>query len=90
MNGSAATHFHIRWSSASTLDWEAFPTLEAAQLQAEQLVRVGETYTIEQADGECPRCNSRSWQSSVPNESRSAKRPGEVSDDYNPSQRHQR
>jgi hypothetical protein len=48
-------HYHIRWSN-STLDWEPFLTSEEARAQAEQLVRQGETYVIEQVDGECPRC----------------------------------
>jgi hypothetical protein len=48
-------HYQVRWSN-STLDWEAFPTLEEAQ--AEQLVRPGESYVIEQANGDGPRCGS--------------------------------
>jgi GAF domain-containing protein len=50
-------HYHIRWSN-SKLDWEAFRTTEEAQAQAEQLVRLGESYVIEQVDGDCPRCSS--------------------------------
>jgi hypothetical protein len=50
-------HYHVRWSN-STLDWEAFPSPEGARAQAEQLVRPGESYVIEQVDGDCPRCNS--------------------------------
>jgi hypothetical protein len=48
-------HFHIRWS-ASKLDWEAFPTQEQAERQAQELKRPHENYTIEQFDGDCPRC----------------------------------
>jgi GAF domain-containing protein len=51
------THYHIRWSS-SKLDWEAFPTSEEAQARAEQIVRLGESYAIEQVDGNCPQCSS--------------------------------
>jgi hypothetical protein len=50
-------HYHIRWSN-SKLDWEAFLTSDEAQAQAEQLVRLGETYVIEEVDGDCPRCSS--------------------------------
>ena len=50
-------HYHIRWSNC-TLDWEPFPTLEEAKAQAEQLVRLGETYTVEQFDADCSRCSS--------------------------------
>jgi len=50
-------HYHIRWSN-SKLDWEVFSTSDEAQAQAEQLVRVGESYVIEQVDGDCPRCSS--------------------------------
>lgn len=48
-------HYHIRWS-ASKLDWEAFGTQQEAETAAKQLVRPGENYTIEQFDGDCPRC----------------------------------
>jgi hypothetical protein len=50
-------HYHIRWSN-SKLDWEAFPTSEEAQASAEQLLMRGESYVIEQVDGDCPRCSS--------------------------------
>lgn len=59
----AMPHYHIRWSD-SKLDWEAFSTSSEAQAQAqaqaqaEQLVRQGETYFIEQLDGDCPQCSS--------------------------------
>jgi len=48
-------HFHIRWSGAK-LDWEPFPTQEKAERQAKELVRPGETFTVEQFNGDCPRC----------------------------------
>ena len=48
-------HFHIRWSGAK-LDWEVFPTQEEAERQAKELVLPGEKFTVEQFDGNCPRC----------------------------------
>jgi len=48
-------HYHIRWSD-SKLDWEAFRSQQEAETEAKQLVRAGESYTIEQFDGKCPRC----------------------------------
>ena len=50
-------HFHIRWSQLS-LDWERFDTREEAEERAEQLVRDGETYTVEAFDGACARCGA--------------------------------
>jgi hypothetical protein len=52
---AAMNHFHIRWSD-SKLDWEAFRTQHEAETSARQLVRPYENYTIEQFDGDCPRC----------------------------------
>ena len=49
-------HFHICWSE-SKLDWEAFETREDALTQAQELVRPGETYVVQQFDGDCPRCH---------------------------------
>jgi hypothetical protein len=48
-------HYHIRWSS-SALDWEAFFSEHDADDSAKKLVRPGETYTIEQFNGDCPKC----------------------------------
>jgi predicted metal-binding protein len=48
-------HYHIRWGD-SKLDWEAFQTEEEAKASAEQLKRPGETYAIEQRDGDCQPC----------------------------------
>ena len=50
-------HFHIRWSD-SKLDWKAFQTPEEAMTQANELVRPGGTYVIEELDGACPRCRN--------------------------------
>ena len=49
-------HYHIRWSGKAALDWERFPTRAEAEKSAKQLVRPYETYTIEEHDGACPRC----------------------------------
>jgi hypothetical protein len=57
-------HYHIRWSEKivsnwkcfSALDWEAFTSRAEAEASARQLVRQNETYTIEEHDGNCPRC----------------------------------
>ena len=48
-------HYHIRWSDLK-LDWEAFSTRREAEASAMQLARASETYTIEEFDGDCPRC----------------------------------
>jgi hypothetical protein len=49
-------HYHIRWGDG-TLDWEAFRNEENAQKAANSLVLDGETYAIEQLDGNCSRCH---------------------------------
>lgn len=49
-------HYHIRWSGRAVLDWEPFSTRVEAEASAKQLVRSGETYNIEERDGDCPRC----------------------------------
>ena len=51
------THYHIRWSGKELLDWQRFSTPEEAKARARQLVRQGETYTIEEHDETCSRCN---------------------------------
>lgn len=55
LEGRAMTHYHIRWSDRK-LDWEAFSTPKEAEVSAMQLARQSETYTIEEFDGDCPRC----------------------------------
>ena len=52
------THYHIRWSGKAVLDWQCFSTHEEAKASARQLVRLGETYTIEEHDEACPRCEA--------------------------------
>ena len=49
------THYHIRWSEKG-LDWESFDTIPDAELSGKKLVQSGETYTIEEHNGDCPRC----------------------------------
>jgi hypothetical protein len=48
-------HYHIRWAN-SQLDWQAFPTEAEAREDAERLKRPGESYEIEQVNGDCQRC----------------------------------
>jgi hypothetical protein len=49
-------HYHIRWSN-SELDWERFSTSQEAEQAARQLVRPGETFTLEQVDEKnCMHC----------------------------------
>ena len=50
-------HFHIRWSD-SKLDWEAFLTVDAANVAAEQLVQPGESYVVEELGADCQRCRT--------------------------------
>jgi len=52
------THYHIRWSGKALLDWQRFSAPEEAKASARQLVRQGETYSIEEHDETCPRCEA--------------------------------
>ena len=52
------THYHIRWSGKVLLDWQRFSTPDEAKASAKLLVRRGETYTIEEHDEACPRCQA--------------------------------
>ena len=56
MGHTQLPHYHIRWSGKATLDWERFSTPGEAEVSAKQLVRMGETYAIEEHDGMCLRC----------------------------------
>jgi hypothetical protein len=58
LGGVTMTHYHIRWSGNVPLDWECFGTRAGAEASAKQLVRRGETYTIEKHDESCPRCRT--------------------------------
>ena len=49
------THYHIRWAD-SKIDWQAFPTKDEAVADAERLKQVDESYSIEEHDGNCERC----------------------------------
>ena len=51
-------HYHIRWSSRTALDWECFDTHVQAEARAKELVRLDETYAIEERDETCPRCRA--------------------------------
>ncbi len=46
-------HYHIHWSGNATLDWESFDTIPDG---AKKLVQSGETYAIEEHNGDCLRC----------------------------------
>jgi hypothetical protein len=58
LGGVTMIHYHIRWSGNVPLDWQRFSTPEEAKASARQLVRQGETYTIEEYDETCPRCQT--------------------------------
>lgn len=49
-------HYHIRWSGKRELDWESFDSRAEAEAGARELVRLGETFTIEEHGEGCPRC----------------------------------
>jgi hypothetical protein len=49
-------HFHIRWTDSEKLDWERFNSREDAEVSAEQLMRPGESYEIEEFDDSCAEC----------------------------------
>jgi hypothetical protein len=53
------SHFHIQWSSRDSLDWKRFATRTEANEFAQQLVRSGESFTIEQIFENCPICRTR-------------------------------
>ena len=48
-------HYHIHWSN-SKFDWQPFSTPEGARIEAERLAVPGETFTIDQFDDNCARC----------------------------------
>jgi len=60
------THYHIRWSGQTLLDWQCFSTPEEAKESARQLVRQGETYIIEEHDEACARCQAAMNVKSMP------------------------
>jgi hypothetical protein len=48
-------HHHIRWSGGS-LDWTRFETIAEAKEAAQELVKPGETYSIESFNETCSQC----------------------------------
>jgi hypothetical protein len=62
-------HFHIRWSTGSPLDWEAFETRNEAEEVARQLACATEIYKIEEFDRTCGRC-TKFWRAQLPDTKR--------------------
>lgn len=50
------THYHIRWSSDSSLDWKPFRTEQEAARVAERVKKPSEHYITVKRDDECERC----------------------------------
>lgn len=50
-------HYHIRWSGG-VLDWEVFDSRAEAEAGAKQMVRLGESYVIEEYGADCAKCRS--------------------------------
>lgn len=65
-------HYHIRWSGKETLDWARFSTRKEAEASAKQLVRLSESYAIEEHDGACPACQDAMNLKSAPSASKGA------------------
>jgi hypothetical protein len=53
---SQKRHFHIHWINHDNSDWEPFDTRQDAHDRALELVRPGETFTIEECRAPCPVC----------------------------------
>jgi hypothetical protein len=49
-------HYHIRWSSDSSLDWKPFPMKLDATKMAERIKKPKESYSIVERGDECERC----------------------------------
>lgn len=49
-------HYHIGWSSDSSLDWKPFRTKQEATTIAESIKKPTESYTIVERDDDCERC----------------------------------
>lgn len=62
MEAQPKAHFHIRWGS-SQLDWERFNSRDKAKQRAQEIVRRGETYSIEEFDSSCEHC--KSWRAKL-------------------------
>jgi hypothetical protein len=65
-------HYHIRWSGRATLDWERFNTHKEAEARAKLLILPSETYTIEEHDRTCQRCQQAMKPKSAPRISKKA------------------
>ena len=65
-------HYHIRWSGKGVLDWERFSTHEDAMARAKLLAHPGESYSIEEHDGACQRCQETMKPKSLHSNSRTA------------------
>jgi hypothetical protein len=50
-------HYHIWWSGG-VLDWEAFDSRAEAEAGAEQMVRLGESYVMEEYGADWVKCRS--------------------------------
>ena len=48
-------HYHIRWGETK-IDGQVFQTKDEAIAEAEHLKRRGESYNIEERDGNCESC----------------------------------
>jgi hypothetical protein len=52
-------HFHITWSSKATPDWEPFTSRAEAEAAATAMVRPGESFEVQEADGDCSVCKPK-------------------------------
>ena len=50
-------HYHIHWSDGK-IDWEPFSTVQDARARADELLRLDETYTIDEFGDDCAHCSS--------------------------------
>jgi len=48
------SHYHIRWSHKTGLDWECFPTSSEASIRAAELAGPDEMFEIEEVSSDCP------------------------------------
>lgn len=49
-------HYHIRWLSSGSLDWEQHKTREEAEESAKRLLREGGKHIVEPFDETCDVC----------------------------------
>jgi hypothetical protein len=51
------SHFHIKWKESNRFDWQRFETESDASTRAAELVKPGETFSIETSgNDDCPYC----------------------------------